>query len=357
MNMAEACWMSRSVGQSISSVCIDENNNFLIGGWDGGFRKYSRSGDLLWTTNLPDRVGVIEPEKSSVFVTSGLHIVCLDANTGNIVWQHALEGSADNIMVYQARVYAISSVYDIEHNDFIDSAIWCFSKSGEKQWDTHLAERPWVILPTEKQISVGLGRPKMGYAKVSKTGKLEYNQPIVESPITAGCMREKLPLFAHADGHVTNNESKLLQLGSAIESIISYEGSFYCITECGKAIAYNDKIEEQWSLQSTKPTLQAIGFVLDKSPSYWLASSDGINGNIRVIDSTNGKLFCELSSKKAKAIDTNSDFVIIGYEDGEVMVWQRELFERRLNSEVVGNQNESNHRKSMKDKLRALRER
>ena len=81
--------MSRSVGQTISSVCIDENNDFLIGGWDGEFRKYSRSGDLLWTTTLPDRVGAIEAEKSSIFVTSGLHIVCLDAKTGQIVWQHA----------------------------------------------------------------------------------------------------------------------------------------------------------------------------------------------------------------------------------------------------------------------------
>ena len=51
----------------------------------GEFRKYSRSGDLLWTTTLPDRVGAIEVEKSSVFVTSGLHIVCLDAKTGQIV--------------------------------------------------------------------------------------------------------------------------------------------------------------------------------------------------------------------------------------------------------------------------------
>ena len=180
---------------------------------------------------LPDRVGAIEAEKSSVFVTSGLHIVCLDGKTGQIVWQHALEGSADDIIVYQTKIYAISSVYDIEHNDFIDSAIWCFSKSGEKQWDTHLDERPWVILPTVKQITVGLGRPRMGSASVSKSGKLQYHQPIVESPITAGCMRLEGPLFAHADGHITNNESKLLQLDSAIESIISHIKAHFIVSQ------------------------------------------------------------------------------------------------------------------------------
>ena len=357
MNMAEACWMSRSIGQSISSVCIDENNDFLVGGWDGEFRKYSRSGDLLWTTTLPDRVGAIEVEKSSVFVTSGLHIVCLDATAGQIVWQHALEGSADDIIVYQTRLYAISSVYDIEHNDFIDSAIWCFSKSGEKQWDTHLDERPWVILPTEKQITVGLGRPKMGNASVSKSGKLQYHQPIVESPITSGCMRQEGPLFAHADGHITDNESKLLQLDSAIESIISHNNAFYCITDSGKAIGYNDKSEQLWSMQFNKPNLQTIGFVIGKSPTYWLAISDGINGNIQVLDSNNGEMLCQLPSKPAKAIHSNSDFVIIGFEDGEIMVWQRELFERRLNSTETNNQTNNEHRKSMKDKLRALRER
>ena len=197
----------------------------------------------------------------------------------------------------------------------------------------------------------------MGSASVSKSGKLQYHEPIVESPITAGCMRLEGPLFAHADGHITNNESKLLHLDSAIESIISHKSTFYCITDNGKAIGYNDNSEQLWSMQFNKPNLQAIGFVIGKSPTYWLAISDGIAGKIQVLDSNNGEILCQLSSKPAKAIHSNSDFVIIGFEDGEIMVWQRELFERRLNSTDVINQTDNDYRKSMKDKLRALRER
>ena len=83
-------------------------------------------------------------------------------------------------------------------------------------------------------------------------------------------MRQEGPLFAHADGHITDNESKLLQLDSAIESIISHNSALYCITDSGKAIGYNDKIEQLWSMQFNKPNLQAIGFVIGKFPHIGL---------------------------------------------------------------------------------------
>ena len=69
------------------------------------------------------------------------------------------------------------------------------------------------------------------------------------------------------------------------------------------------------------------------------------------VGQNNGQILCQMPTKPAKAIHSNSDFVIIGSEDGEIMVWQCELSERRLNSTETNNQTNNEHRKSMKDKL------
>ena len=144
MNMTGACWMSMTLSEPVSALSIDSQNNIIAGGWNGRLKKWDASGDEIWTIQLPDRIGCIEINDDSVY-TAGSHLVAVKSLSGEVQWQHALEGSADIVEANGGFVYAVSSVYDIEHNDFIDSAICPYDISGNQIWETHIAERPWTL--------------------------------------------------------------------------------------------------------------------------------------------------------------------------------------------------------------------
>ena len=59
MNMIGACWMRRSLGEPVSALLIDSNNEIIAGGWNGILTKWSAEGDELWSIQLPDRIGSI----------------------------------------------------------------------------------------------------------------------------------------------------------------------------------------------------------------------------------------------------------------------------------------------------------
>ena len=123
MNMIGACWMRRSLGEPLSALLIGSNNEIIAGGWNGILTKWSAEGDELWSIQLPDRIGSISIAENGIYVCAGLHLVAINNENGEIFWQQALEGSADQVVIFQGLIYATSSVYDIEHNDFIDSAV------------------------------------------------------------------------------------------------------------------------------------------------------------------------------------------------------------------------------------------
>jgi len=65
-----------------------------------------------------------------------------------------------------------------------------------------------------------------------------------------------------------------------------------------------------------------------------------------------GKLFVTANTSRPRVSDTTLDRVCFGFEDGQVMVWEKELFYRRSKQEVK----EENSRKStLAAKLRSLR--
>ena len=118
MDLLSACWMIRSLDQAVSSISLDSDNNLIAGGWDGQIKKWDSDGDLQWVQNLPDRISEIVFHNKKIIVASGLHIVCLNSDSGAVEWQKPLEGSADSLLVKNEQIYATSSVYDIEHNDY-----------------------------------------------------------------------------------------------------------------------------------------------------------------------------------------------------------------------------------------------
>ena len=357
MDLLGACWMIRSLEQPVASVSFDEQNNLVAGGWDGQIRKWNSDGDLLWSENLPDRITEIIFHKDQIILTSGLHIVNLNAETGQINWQHPLEGSADSAIVEGDEIYVTSSVYDIEHNDFLESAIWKYSLEGEQKWVTKINERPWFIMSHQSKVLVGLGRPMSGWGEILSDGEIINHQLETSSPIMCGTMTSGEVLLGHADGTVSNLKSGENKFEQSIESLQATNKIRIASLEGGELVATDKANKTLWTETGSPISTQVIGFKSSKTTTHWSTRWSGIEGNLEVRDLANGNLIANSPMPQTRTIFSNDSRVVIGSEDGKIHVWEKEMFSRRTQSSSSKQSESSSQRDALKEKLRSLRNR
>ena len=99
MDLTSCTWMVRELGEAVSCTVLIDDDSLLVGGWDGTIKHWTEAGDLIWEAKTPNRISSMVTKDGSIYATSGLHIVCLQASTGAIQWNVALEGSADAVTV------------------------------------------------------------------------------------------------------------------------------------------------------------------------------------------------------------------------------------------------------------------
>ncbi len=339
MDLIQAAWMIRDLGQPVSAIDIEEES-IIAGGWDGSLKKWNGDGDLLWSAQCEDRIEAILRIDDYVIVTSGLHITCV--NDGEILWSNALEGSADLLAYHDGEVIATSSVYDIEHEDFMESAIWKFSLEGEQIQVTKMDERPWFI-DSGKNLILGLGRPKCGIL----VDGVHQTLPS-DSPVTCGLPGRKHVLFGHADGTISSSKGKQISKESAsVESLSCIEQGFVAALESGLLIAKTPQSDELWRVEGSQITTHTAGF----DDLHWSGRWDSRSGLLEVRGSS-GELVASANVARPRVSDASKNRIGFGFEDGQVLVWEKELFERRSNEEVA----EKDSRKSaLAAKLRSLR--
>ena len=356
MNMVGACWMTRLLGEPVSALSIDESNDIIAGGWNGVLSYWDCDGENNWSTNLPDRIGSIATNQEFVFATAGLHIVAVSRTSGELMWQFALEGSADEVIIYEGHVYATSSVYDIEHNDFIDSAVWCFTFDGNNLWTKHMDERPWTIFSDDNTVIIGLGRPKMGIATINQEGEINHQQLASNSPVTFGKLIGSKPVFGHANGDVSSIDGKITSIeGESIEEVLTdNQENLVIVTERSINCLTNEN-SQLWSMKNIQPSGQAIGFEINNIQSFWYAQTDGLNGQLKIIYRDSGQQIAAMSCSKISNIVSSSNRVVVGNEAGEILVWDAEMLNRRLESEVDIDQDD--RKKALRDRLKALKKR
>ncbi|MBP04224.1 MAG: hypothetical protein CMA72_05505 [Euryarchaeota archaeon] len=356
MDLVSAAWMTRSLGESVSAIHLDHDENLYAGGWNGSLRHWNSDGDLLWSSQLNDRITIISREGEYVFATAGLHITCLLATSGEIVWSVALEGSADSLVVFQQSLYAISSVYDIEHNDFLESAIWNFSFDGELHWVQKMDERPWVALEFENQLWFGLGRPKCGLIQLIDSEEQHHITTSADSPVTCGSTASSQILFGHSDGSVSDSRGKIISTEeSSIDLLLALEKGYIAALENGNMVRRVGN-ETMWSSKGESVTVQAKGFALDGIATHWTGRWSGSEGVLQVRNCESGKVLASASCSRCESITATLNRVAVGYDNGDIRVWEAEMFSRRLD-----NQNEkeapTKRNSALQDKLRALRDR
>ena len=353
MNLAGACWMRRSLDEPISALLLTENQALVAGGWNGRLAKWNASGDLQWSVKLPDRIGSISADENRVYVTAGLHLCAVNSTDGNVIWQQPLEGSADIVTVSDGQVYATSSVYDIEHNDFIDSAIWCFDLSGIQTWAIHMAERPWTLNQHNSILHLGLGRPKMGFAVISSSGEISHQNLKSNAPVTTSANLGGEIIFAHANGDITNRDEKLFSGdGESINAIIGLKDRILAATN--KKITLLD-LDYQQVTQIAPGDITAVskGLRIDGSLTYWCGIQDSSRGLLKILSLVDGRELASMQSAKITVITENFDRIVVGDEAGEVYVWEEAMLNRRFMSGE--SESDDDHRQQMREKLKALR--
>tara|TARA_B100000795_G_C22761484_1_gene423797 strand:- start:371 stop:1450 length:1080 start_codon:yes stop_codon:yes gene_type:complete len=359
MDLVASAWMTRSLGEPVASVTLEEDGTVLVGGWDGSFKRWNEQGDLVWSTQLNDRVNDVAVHDDCLVATAGLHLVCLERATGEIRWSHPLEGSSDAVVVHGGTVYAVSSVYDIEHNDFIESAVWSFGLDGVQNWIQRMDERPWTMMSFKGDLWIGLGRPRCGFALVQPDGTLVHSKGPVDSPVTSGDSNHDRILFGHADGTVSDDTATTVYtLPSGVESVACVEGGSISADEQGTLHAHASKGDAGWTSKGHPVEAQCEGFAVKGELSHWVARWSGMEGSLEILNGKDGSSIAEDESMHVRFLQRLGDRIVAGCENGDVHVWDADVFERRLSATSKSAPADENPRKSaLQDKLRKLRER
>lgn len=340
MDLTQSAWMVRDLGQTVSALHICDDYSIIAGGWDGKLCQWDSEGKLIWSTDCEDRIESILLIDENVIVTSGLHIVCV--KNGNQIWSHALEGSADMLVNHGGTIIATSSVYDIEHEDFMESAIWEFDIEGNLIEVNRIDERPWFIC-SSNQLVIGLGRPKCG---ILVDG--EHVDNSINSPVTCGINGTDNILLGHADGTILlYPDKRLTKEESSIESIICSDYGFVSALENGKIVARKPNSDLIWVSKTGQVITQCIGFF----SIHWAGIWNGTEGSLELRDQ-DGKLLTSQTFSKPRVSMAHQDRIGFGFDDGQIIVWEKDLFERRKSQEKV----EVDERKSaLAARLRSLR--
>ena len=351
MDLTNCTWMVRELGEAVSCTVLLDDDSLLVGGWDGTIKHWSEAGDLIWEAKTPNRVSSMVLRDDSIYATSGLHIVCLAASTGAIRWDVALEGSADAVMTTTECVLAASSVYDIEHNDFIESAIWSISFEGDVLATHRMDERPWTLHPYNQGAIAGLGRPLNGYLLLDANGNILEQNKDWESP-TICSTNGKNPVFGLADGSVRSLDGMTVHtMQSAISNIVENASGYVLADDFGLVEFFDDSV--RWKSNGNEVVALSLGFDIDGTGSCWVARWNGSQGEVIVHSMNDGEQIASFKGQRVHDMAYNGRRIAMGCENGQVFVWEKGLLQRRMEQP---NQQENNaSRSAMFEKLRALR--
>ena len=117
--------------------------------------------------------------------------------------------------------------------------------------------------------------------------------------------------------------------------------------ESGALVAKKPDSNPIWDASGSQVTTQVAGF----DDMHWCGRWDSSNGEVEVRDSR-GELVVTAKTTRPRVSDQSENRIGFGFEDGQILVWEKGLFSRRINQE----KGEENSRKSaLAAKLRSLR--
>lgn len=376
-DISDYAWFVRDLPAAASSVLIGKSRLYA-GDWNGNLCCWGDQGDLLWTGQAEDRVermcGASEAEPSFICATAGSKVNCIDAASGEEKWNHQLIGSSDLVTCSDDgnRVLATSSVYEIELNDFIESTCWRFDGDGKVVRQDTFEERPWhLTLDKEGAARMGLGRPRCGLI-MQTDDELTHLNLAEDDPILCGATASGKTFFGHASGIISllsKNGKKMKPLfDGSEESVLTLQSDGKIVIaggDDGIARAISCKGGEIWSVDLGQALDECtIAFEISGEKSCWVSTWNGIQASLWILGSESGKVHAEFENlPRIHTIACRDDRVAIGMNDGRVMLFNQELFSRRIYGDangsdgtaVKGDSDAGQNRLSLQEKLRSLR--
>lgn len=355
LDATSSAWMVRSLPDRISSIHILEES-IIAGDWSGGLSRWSLEGETIWESSGPNRVSSIDVCEEYLVTSMGVDLLLFSLNDGTQLWRQELEGSADEAaLLFGDGVHAISSVFDIEHGDFMESAYWHFSIEGELQTVHRFSERPWLFDVSENRILMGLGRPRCGMFCV-KDNELEWTELIEDDPVSCGIGLKDRVVMGHSNGGLSKvssaEVSTLANLDMSIDDLVSIHSGLVLLSESSLHHWSNEGELDSWQEESE---IQGIisSFALNDEPSAAWAI---IESSVCSFSNQGEKLVSLTFPSKPSSLSGNEKILAVGLENGDLYVFQRELLLRRLEKGKSDQITESDsHRVSLMEKLRKLR--
>ena len=155
-------------------------------------------------------------------------------------------------------------------------------------------------------------------------------------------------MFGHADGTISSFKGEeFCKESASIESLTCIEQGFVAALDNGDLVARTPKSEQIWTASGCQITTQAAGF----DELHWCGRWDSIRGHLEVRASS-GELMVSSETSRPRVSDFSENRIAFGFEDGQILVWERELFQRRSKQEKS---EESSRNSALAAKLRSLR--
>ena len=430
VNLTDVCWWERRLSTSISAVAM-YGDSVLVGDWDGLVECWTFEGELKWRTKTIDRIGqfafstepggavdevadgeeVLTDDAAGIlYATAGRHLVRINPEDGEIIWSIGLDGSADSIEVTKdGSVWATSAVYDIELNDFIESACTLIDTSSEILGQAIFAERAWHIEVRGDSVLLGLGRPRGGFfiirsdenceeksndlpndsgSEVSdlaredgseagerveeggtgkqveeKSEKEELNNLTLEhhdlgdSPVTCGIAGRQKTILGHADGSLTAIENgKKIKISQpfkmrdgGIDGLVCTASGIATVDEAGAISHLATGQKDLWSSNLTNaeaPISEGPCLDSESSRAVWVTAWNGSEAVLASFGHNNGEQQTQfVESSRIRVLDYAANYLAVGFDDGRILLLERELLIKRLAAEPSKNldENDSNN--------------
>ncbi|MBJ23589.1 MAG: hypothetical protein CMB64_02850 [Euryarchaeota archaeon] len=355
--LSEWTWAIRELPSSIEGLFINDEI-ILAGDKEGNIVCWNHEGEIKWKQKVGTRVENFALTKNTkttnLFLVAGLELIGLNFESGEIKWKVELEGISDWVTIDEInnRIVATSSVFDIEYYDFIEGSYWIFSFDGELLTSEKMDEKAWHLYSNENGVLLGLGRPKNGILKIRKDKKEHFK--INDSPICCGFEN----IFGHANGTISISKKKEIitqEICNTAINAIHIQKDCYLISNQSGDLYCKDQEKSKWTFHSNE-TISLVNSISSPNKEMVFASTRTDGGSkFYLLDLNSGKEIIASQSQYSIRTTANiGNMLLLGFEDGKILIFEADLLLRRLKEKKEFNPND-NERKKMLDKLRKLR--
>ena len=377
-DLRDLAWFERNLDAGISALHLDDER-LIAGDWDGGLHCWDLEGETQWTVKASNRVSGFAVGGRWLYAVCGRDVVSIELSSGEICWEHELEGSSDLVACTPEgeTILATSSVFDLAMNDFIESTIWRFKSDGKLIHQDSIDERPWAISMRKDGVAfLPVSRPRCGMIRATPE-ELHHTPLPTSSPATCGTIAQTHTVVGHVDGTLTciddgmvmDDDTYTNQPGT-IESISATEPGFLVsiVIEQGAvgagfggaeglARSYDEKGKMLWLIETELGrNIEHVmyGPVVNDQASAWFTSWDKRKSVVEVREAIQGTpLLRSESDSRVTSIVGNREYLALGLEDGTLYLIESDLLSRRLSS--IDEIKDESHRSDLAEKLRRLR--